>query len=122
MFEVLEKSTRSLYPIIGSPMKQVKSPVLFNRYFAEQGIDAEMVGIDVAPFDLGDFFDQLRVTKNVKGCVVTVPHKAALIEFVDQLSRQAEVLQAVNVICVEDGYLQGDMGLEVPEAKKLFES
>ena len=109
MFEALEKSTRSLYPIIGSPIKQVKSPDLFNRYFAEQGIDAEMVGIDVAPRDLGDFFDQLRVAKNVKGCVVTVPHKAASIEFVDQLSRRAEVLQAVNVIRVEDGYLQGDM-------------
>ena len=55
MVEAFEKSTRSLYPIIGSPIKQVKSPDLFNRYFAEQGIDTEMLGIDVSPFDLGYF-------------------------------------------------------------------
>jgi len=109
MFEVFEKSTRSLYPIIGSPIKQVKSPDLFNRYFAAQGIDAEMAGIDVAPRDLGDFFDQMRDAKNVKGCVVTVPHKAASVRFVDQLSRRAEFLEAVNVIRVEDGNLRGDM-------------
>ena len=51
MVEAFEKSTRSLYPIIGSPIKQVKSPDLFNRYFAEQGIDTEMLGIDVSPCD-----------------------------------------------------------------------
>ncbi len=109
MFEIFEKSTRTLYPIIGSPIKQVKSPDVFNRYFAEQGIDAEMVGVNVPPHDLGGFFEQLRVAKNVKGCVVTVPHKSPSMKFVDQLSRRAEFLEAVNVIRVEDGYLQGDM-------------
>ncbi len=109
MFEAFEKSTRSLYPIIGSPIKQIKSPDLFNRFFAELGIDAEMVGIDVAPRDLGDFFDQLRVARNVKGCVVTVPHKAASIEFADELSQRAELLQALNVIRVENGRFSGDM-------------
>ncbi len=109
MFEAFEKSTRSLYPIIGSPIKQVKSPDLFNRYFAEQGIDAEMVGIDVAPRDLGDFFDQLRVARNVKGCVVTVPHKTASVSHMDQLSDRSKLLGALNVIRVKNGRLSGDM-------------
>ena len=55
MFAAFEKSTRSLYPIIGSTIKQVKSPDLFNRYFAEQGIDTKMVGLDVSPCALGSF-------------------------------------------------------------------
>ena len=36
-------------------MKQVKSPDLFNLYFAVQGIDTEMLGIDMSPCDLGNF-------------------------------------------------------------------
>ena len=36
-------------------MKQVKSPDLFNPYFAVQGIDTEMLGIDMSPCDLGNF-------------------------------------------------------------------
>ena len=54
-FEAFEKLTSYLYPNIGSLMKQVKSPDLFNRYFAEQGIDTEMLGIDMSPCDLGNF-------------------------------------------------------------------
>lgn len=109
MFEVFENTKKSLYPIIGRPIEQVKSPVFFNRYFSDFGIDAEMIAIDVAPSDLGIFFDRLRAAKKVRGCVVTVPHKTASIQYVDQLSNRAEFLGALNVIGVEDGRLSGDM-------------
>jgi hypothetical protein len=55
IFEAFERSKSYLYPNIGFIKKQVKSPDLFNLYFAVQGIDTEMLGIDMSPCDLDNF-------------------------------------------------------------------
>lgn len=109
MFEALNETDGLLYPIIGNPIEQVKSPGLFNRYFSDIGLEARMVAIEVEPSDLRIFFNCLRNSKNVRGCVVTVPHKTASVSYMDQLSDRAATLGALNVIRVEEGRLSGDM-------------
>ena len=42
---VIPTGTTAFYTMIGTPIIQVKSPLLYNRYFAENGIDAVMVAI-----------------------------------------------------------------------------
>jgi len=98
-----------VYPIIGSPVEQVKSPLFFNRYFSDFGVEARMMAIDVYPSELEGFFTRLRESRSAKGCVVTVPHKAASVAFVDRLSGRAATLGALNVVRVEGGRLSGDM-------------
>lgn len=72
-------------------------------------MDAELIAVDVAPSEVEGFFDFVRSTPRIKGCIVTVPHKQSSAGFLDELSSRAEALGAVNVIRSADGILSGDM-------------
>lgn len=111
-----------VYPMIGHPTVQVKSPTTFNRYFAEKNMDGVMITIDVPPSEVGHFFALLRGWLNCPGCVVTIPHKQEAARQSDELSPRARDLGAVNVIRrTDEGRLIGDMvdGIGFLEALKL---
>lgn len=106
---VISSRVSELYVMIGSPITQVKSPELFNDYFRKNEMDAELVAVDVQPPEVEGFFDFVRSTPRIKGCIVTVPHKQSSARFLDELSSRAEALRAVNVIRSAHGILSGDM-------------
>lgn len=97
------------YTMIGTPIIQVKSPLNYNRYFAEHGIDAVMVAMDVPVDQVKTHFEHMRTIPNFGGCIVTVPHKQAAVACMDEISQRAEDLATVNVVRVENGRLIGDM-------------
>jgi shikimate dehydrogenase len=108
-----------VYPMIGHPTAQVKSPTTFNRYFNKEDIDAVMITVDVSPADVGHFFALLRGWRNCPGCLITMPHKQEAAQQADELSTRARDLGAVNVMRrTEEGKLIGDMvdGLGFMEA------
>ncbi len=110
-----------VYPMIGHPTTQVKSPTTFNRYFREKHIDGVMVAIDVHPAAVAHFFSLLRGWQNCPGCIVTIPHKQEAARQADELSPRARDLCAVNVLRrTQGGRLVGDMvdGLGFIEALK----
>ncbi|MEW6667719.1 MAG: shikimate dehydrogenase [Thermodesulfobacteriota bacterium] len=99
-----------VYPMIGHPIAQVKSPTTFNRYFWDKRIDAVMIPIDVHPAEVVHFFSFLRGWRNCPGCVITVPHKQEAARQADELSPRARDLGAVNVIRrTATGRFIGDM-------------
>jgi shikimate dehydrogenase len=99
-----------VYPMIGHPVAQVKSPTTFNRYFREKGTDGVMITVDVSPSDVTHFFSLLRGWHNCPGCVVTIPHKQEAARQADELSGRARDLGAANVIRrTEQGRLIADM-------------
>ena len=108
-FGVIPTGTTTFYTMIGTPIIQVKSPSLFNRYFAEHGIDAVMVALDVPTDQVKVHFRHMRSISNFGGSIVTIPHKQAAMECMDETSKRAQDLLAVNVVWVEDGRFIGDM-------------
>jgi shikimate dehydrogenase len=120
---LLIPSGRTLvYPMIGHPTIQVKSPTTFNRYFAEKNVDGVMIAIDVPPDEVGHFFSLLRGWLNCPGCVVTIPYKQEAARQSDELSPRARDLGAVNVVRrTGEGRLIGDMvdGIGFLEALRL---
>ena len=106
---VIPTGTTSFYTMIGTPVIQVKSPLLYNRYFAEHGMDAVMIAVDVPSDHVGAHFKHMRVISNFGGSIVTVPHKQAAVAFMDELSERAKTLGSVNVVRAENGRLFGDM-------------
>src|SRR5690606_2768529 len=59
---------------------------------------------------IGDLVALMRGWQNLRGIVVTVPHKQAFAKHVDTLSARASALAAVNVVRRDrDGGLAGDM-------------
>lgn len=106
----LVSGTTTLVGMIGHPVRQVHMPGFINARFRDRGMDAVMVPMDIAPAALASFVDVLRGAANMRGTVVTLPHKAAMAAHVDELTARAAELGAVNVVRREaDGRLIGDM-------------
>jgi shikimate dehydrogenase len=106
----LVTGTTTVYAMLGHPVAQVQSPILFNTYFRDQRIDAVMPSLDIAPEGIDDFFRFLRHWHNCPGCIITVPHKQAAFRNADRVSQRAERVGACNLIRrLADGELEGDM-------------
>ncbi len=106
---VVPTGTTTFYTMIGTPVIQVKSPLLYNRYFGEHEIDAVMIAMDVPVDRVKDHFMLMRTISNFGGCIVTVPHKQSAVEFMDEISGRVKDLLAVNVVRAQNGRLIGDM-------------
>lgn len=99
-----------LVAIVGHPVSQVKSPSNFNEYFEGSGQDLAMIAMDVRAQSIPACVEVMRGWENLRGCVVTIPHKQAFGSLVDELSERARILGSVNVVRREaDGKLVGDM-------------
>ena len=97
-----------LYWLLGHPVKQTVSPGLFNRAFAQAGHDAVMTALDVPPAQLLKALQLLRSASNVKGCLLTIPHKQAATAHIDALSERSLALGLVNIIRRTERGLEGD--------------
>ena len=76
MLEGLNGATR-VYPIVGDPIAQVKSPAGVTRGFAERGVNAVCIPLHVAPAAFAQFAEGVAQMLNVDGLIMTVPHKFA---------------------------------------------
>ncbi len=104
------RGTTLLYPVLGSPIAQVKAPMLYNALFARTGLDAAVVPIEIAPEDYPVVLRALFRAKNVPGAFVTIPHKAATVALLDECSDAARIAGACNaVVRRSDGTLYGDL-------------
>jgi shikimate dehydrogenase len=109
MYGVIPTGTTSFYTMIGTPIIQVKSPILYNRYFADHGIDAVMIAMNVPSDQVKNHFKHMRAISNFGGSIVTIPHKHAAVDSMDEMSERAKTLASVNVVRAENGRLIGDM-------------
>lgn len=96
-----------LYGIIGTPIGHTLSPALHNLAFKAHGIHAMLFPWQLAAEDLSSFVTMMDAL-NIKGCCVTIPHKQAIIPLLGNLTRQAKVVGAVNMIYKKNNTLIGD--------------
>jgi shikimate dehydrogenase len=96
-----------LLGIIGHPLSHTLSPALHNWGFTELGIQASYHVWDTPPEKLSAFMTALR-TLPIHGASVTIPHKEAVMNFVDGLTQNARDIGAVNTLFWENGKLHGD--------------
>jgi len=87
--------------VIGDPVAHSLSPAIHNAAFAATGIDAVFEARRVRAGELGAAIADLRAA-HVLGVSVTMPHKAAVLEHLDDVRPDARALEAVNCI-VPDG-------------------
>jgi shikimate dehydrogenase len=102
-------STR-LFAIIGHPIAQVKSPQTFNPRFAAAGLDAVLVPMDIPPERFDETVRGLKGIANLDGIIITVPYKARILPFIDDLRPMAQTVGAANAMRREaDGRWTGDI-------------
>jgi shikimate dehydrogenase len=92
--------------LLGHPVAHSLSPAMQNAAFKAMGMPHLYQALDVAPRALAGAAAELR-GDDCLGANVTVPHKLAVMEFVDQLDPLAEATGAVNTIVSRDGVLSG---------------
>ncbi|GAC1415524.1 MAG: shikimate dehydrogenase [Actinomycetota bacterium] len=83
--------------IIGHPVDHSLSPLIHNAAFAATGLNWRYLAFDVQPGSLSDAITGLRAL-NVAGANVTMPHKQAVIELVDEITDDARAIGAINTI------------------------
>ncbi len=96
----------ALCGIIGDPIEHSLSPAMHNAAFRKMGMDYLYLPFKVSKEELGSFVAGIRVLK-VRGLNVTIPHKVAVLPFLDRLDPLAQKIGAVNTIVNDDGCLTG---------------
>jgi shikimate dehydrogenase len=96
----------ALYGIFGYPIGHSLSPLMHNTAFAHYGIDAVYLPFAVHPTHLESAVKALLALQ-IRGVNVTIPHKQAVMPWLNVLSPEAQLIGAVNTIHLQDGRLYG---------------
>jgi shikimate dehydrogenase len=97
MFSNYGGATR-VYPIVGDPIAQAKSPGGLTRAFRAAGHDAIVVPMQVKPAHIEAFLRMLDDVANVDGVVATVPHKFAAFAHASSASERTRLLGSANIL------------------------
>ncbi len=100
------KATTKIYGIFGHPVSHSLSPLMHNSAFRALGLDCVYTAFDVHPDDIGRAADAIRAL-GISGVNVTIPHKQAIIPYLDEVSPDARHTGAVNTIKNDGGRLSG---------------
>jgi len=91
--------------VIGNPVEHSLSPAIHNAAFQKLGLNYVYLAFRVENLDRA--IQGVRALGNVRGFSVTIPHKVAVIHFLDQVETTAKHIGSVNTIVVENGKLLG---------------
>jgi shikimate dehydrogenase len=95
-----------VYGVIGDPIEHTLSPTLQNAAFTALGLDCIFLAFPVKTGQVKEALDGVRAL-GICGLNVTMPHKNAVIEYLDEIQEAAKFLKAVNTVQNKNGKLQG---------------
>jgi shikimate dehydrogenase len=84
--------------VIGDPVTHSKSPLIHRFWLGKRGLEGDYFATRVQTHELGDFFKSRSKDPDWRGCNVTVPHKQAVIPFLDSVFPLAVEIGAVNLV------------------------
>ena len=95
---------------IGYPTGSFKAPMIYNPYFESIGLNAAVVPMGVKAEDYEAAFRAIFRFSNIRGALITMPHKVTTMALLDEVSTTARIAGACNAVLKrEDGALVGDM-------------
>jgi shikimate dehydrogenase len=95
---------------LGYPTEAFKAPMIYNPWFEKAGIDAVVMPMGVKPEEFPQFLPLLFKLSNIRGALVTMPHKVTTVGLLDDVTPTVRVAGSCNAILRRpDGSLLGDM-------------
>lgn len=95
---------------IGYPTHTFKSPMIYNPFFEREGINAVVVPMGCKTPDYPAFLRAVFGLTNIRGALITMPHKVVTVDLVDLVTPTVKVAGACNAVKrLPDGRLMGDM-------------
>jgi len=102
--------TTGLIAHLGVPTESFRAPLIYNPWFESKGIDARVVPMGCEPEDFPAFLPLLFRLRNIRGALVTMPHKVTAVALLDEANPAVRISGACNAIRRDaDGRLVGDM-------------
>lgn len=96
--------TTKVYGVIGCPVEHTMSPMMHNFYSEQAGIDMAYTAFPVEEGRVGDAV-RGAYALHIGGLNVTVPHKQAVMEHLQDIDKDAEIIGAVNTLVrTEQGF------------------
>jgi shikimate dehydrogenase len=107
---MLIRGTTELIAHIGFPTRGFKSPLIYNAYFEQAGIDVVVVPMGCDAEHFSSVLAAVFSLTNIRGALITMPHKIAAAALLDEASPAVRIAGACNAVRrTEDGRLQGDL-------------
>ena len=92
--------------VIGWPIVHSLSPAMQEAAIRAAGVDYAYIAMPVRPEELPKAVEGLR-SLGFRGFNVTIPHKTAVIDCIDEIDEDARRIGAVNTVVNENGKLLG---------------
>ena len=95
---------------LGWPTHAFKAPMIYNPYFESAGINAVVVPMGCKPEDFASTLPSLFQVQNIRGALITMPHKVSVVDLLDEVTPTVKVAGSCNAVKrTADGRLVGDM-------------
>ncbi|MFM1980866.1 MAG: hypothetical protein RLZ68_2131 [Pseudomonadota bacterium] len=95
---------------IGYPTHSFKSPMIYNPYFEQAGINAIVVPMGCQVPEYPALLKAVFGLTNIRGALITMPHKVTTVGLLDEVTPTVRVAGACNAVKrLADGRLVGDM-------------
>lgn len=95
---------------LGWPTHAFKAPMIYNPYFESIGVNALVVPMGCKPENFADVLRSVFRVENVRGALITMPHKVSVVALVDEVTPTVKVAGSCNAVKrLPDGRLLGDM-------------
>ena len=93
--------------VFGDPVDDNPTGVVEEAGFAAAGLNYRYLTIRITEDELRDAMTAVR-TLHMKGINLTMPHKVKVLPYLDELSKAASIIGAVNTVIARDGRLFGE--------------
>lgn len=95
---------------LGYPTAAFKAPMIYNPYFEKADIDAVVMPMGIQADTYPSFLRELFNVTNIRGALVTMPHKVTTVDLADEVSTTAKIAGSANALLKRpDGTLLADM-------------
>ena len=93
--------------VMGWPVMHSRSPTIHNHWFEKHGLAGRYLPLAIQPAGLEAALRALSAL-GFAGCNLTIPHKQAAMQIVDEVQESARLIGAISCVTVrEDGRLVG---------------
>jgi len=94
---------------LGYPTHSFKAPMIYNPYFASVGVNAVVVPMACRAESFAQVLHGLFALENMRGALITMPHKVSVVELLDEATPGVKVAGACNAVKrLPDGRLTGE--------------
>lgn len=94
--------------VFGNPVAENPTGVMQNAAFKALGLNWLYLNFEVAAENLAGAVQGMRAMNNFRGVNCTIPHKVAVLQYLDEIAASAQVIGAVNTVRREGDRLIGE--------------